>query len=109
MSDPILDELGVGVRRIGMFLFLTFSTWLCLWLWIWVLFHGYQLNWPAIARVTRAAWPPAADLTIALLFWGCCALGVETTLVVYLTVALWWRGRGDVHRRGTKFLDERRD
>lgn len=107
MSDPILTAVGVGLRRIALFFFLIAGVWLGLWLW--VLLGKYQLDWHEIEALTRAAWPPTSNLTTSLLFWGCCAIGVETTLVVYLVAALWWRRVGDVHRRGTKFLDERRD
>ena len=106
--DPIFTAIAVFIGRVVMFVILSVAGWLLLWLL--VLTHGYQVQeWRSLWRITREAWPPTHDTTLALLWTGCGLIGVLTTLVVFLIVALWWRKSGDVHRRGTRFIDRRED
>jgi hypothetical protein len=105
--DPIFTAITVLIGRVAMFVLLSVAGWLLLWLL--VLSESYGVAWRQWLPVTREAWPPAHDTTLALLWTGCGLIGVLTTLVVFLTVALWWRRSGDVHRRGTRFIDRRED
>lgn len=106
--DPIINAIHVVFGRVVTFFLLSVAGWLLMWLL--VLMHGYQVReWRALWHVTRRAWPPADDTTLALLWTGCGLIGVLTTVVVFLIVALWWRRSGDVHRRGTRFVDRRED
>lgn len=106
--DPIFTAITVLIGRVAMFVFLSVAGWLLLWLL--VLTHAYQVQeWRPLWRITRQAWPPSDDTTLALLWTGCGLIGVLTTLVAFLVIALWWRKSGDVHRRGTRFIDRRED
>jgi hypothetical protein len=103
--DPILHAIWLRIQRVLLFFGIAAGAWMALWLY--VLMDCYSVAVADLLAMTRAAWPPAANATTALLWWGACAIGVLTTAVLYLLVALWWKRSGDVHRRGTRFIDAR--
>lgn len=85
--DPIFTAINVIIGRIVMFIILSVCAWLLLWLL--VLTHSYQVKeWLSLWRTTREAWPPTNDTTLTLLWGGCGPIGMLTTLVVFLIVAL---------------------
>lgn len=45
-----------------------------------------------------------ADLTSRILFAACAVVAVLSMLVLYQSIALWWRGRSqlDLHARGSR-------
>lgn len=106
-TDPIMNALGVRARRAALFLLLTGAIWLGLWSLVMV--RAYDVLWTELHLVALQSWPPASNITLALLWWGCCVIAVQGTTIVYLVIALWWRKSGDVHRRGTRFIDRRED
>ena len=101
MSDPILTTIGVFFRRFLLFWFLSAFLSFALW-------GGLMLGYFGVAPRDllpwlKAGWPAATNSTAAALLWLCVAQGVMTTTVVYLSAALWWKGRGGVqHRRGAR-------
>jgi hypothetical protein len=109
MSDPILSALGVRVRRVAIFVGLTPAIGLGLWLWLLLgKFDKDWQDWRGLLELTQTAWS-GADLVGGLFLRGCLIISVQAMLVVYLGLALWWRRSGDVHRRGTRFIDRRED
>lgn len=106
--DPILHALGLRVRRTLLFLWLALM--MGLGLWGWVLLGWDGLGASALWTVTRAVLATGAQYPVwALILHGCGVIGVLATAVLYLVAALWWRKRGDVHRRGARFIDRREE
>ena len=104
-QDPILHAISLRFQRCMLFVVLALGLWLTLW--IVLLIRGYDLRGTDLLHATRIAFDPDGDMTIALLCWGCGVISGLAVMVLYLLVALWWRARGDVHRRGTRFIDAR--
>lgn len=104
--DPILHAIGVRIHRTVLFCALALL--LGLGLWAWVLVAWYDVSAGDLWSTTVAA--VSTDdrhSTSVLLLRGCGLVGALFTAVLYLLVALWWRRSGDVHRRGTRFIDAR--
>jgi hypothetical protein len=106
--DPIVSALLLRIQRGVLFLLVALVVTLGLWGWVlleWVDLAAGDLWSTTLAAVDADQW----HRTTALILRGCGVIGVLATLVLYLLVALWWRRSGDVHRRGTKFIDRRED
>lgn len=106
MKDPIVNVISVLLQRTLWFLLI--GTLLSLILWSQMmkhLFHAHQLDqqWTLIQR----AFMPEQYLTESILIVGCIMVGVLTTTILFLAIALWWRSRGDVHHhRGARVIDQ---
>lgn len=107
VRDPIWTAMHLRLQRIVMFLVL--SALMGLAVFAAVLLAYFDLNWRDIWLHLRAAWMPADDTLHDILLRGSALIGVLLTIVVHLVAALWWRGSGVVHKRGTRFIDDRRN
>lgn len=69
------------------------------------LFQANQLDQQWL--LAQRAFMPDQYLTESVLIFGCIMIGVLTTITLFLTIALWWRSRGDVHHhRGARVIDQ---
>jgi len=103
--DPIVHALVVGAKRTGGFVVSCAGLWVVLW----CLALSYDLGVDAadmLAATRTVVVGPTNPIALSL-FYGAAVIGFETVLVVYLLIALWWRGRGDVYRRGARLIDLR--
>jgi hypothetical protein len=105
--DPILTSLHLLVQRIVMFLFL--SVLMSLVVFSAMLLAYFDLDWGDILPHLRAAWPPALNQLYDILLRCASVIGTLLAVVTYLAAALWWRDAGTVHKRGTRFIDTRRE
>lgn len=106
MSDPILNAIQIRIQRF--FLFIIWSFLFSVILWIWVLLGWFDVGLDSVWRLSKTAYLASEeDKTIVLVFRGCGLVSVLTTSVTFLVAALWWSKSGDVHRRGTQFIDAR--
>jgi len=105
IRDPIWMAIHLRLQRVVMFLVL--SALMGLAVFSSVLLAYFDLDWHAIWPHLRAAWMPADDVLHDILLRGSALIGVLLMVVIYLVTALWWRDTGAVHRRGTRYLDER--
>ena len=105
-GDPILHAIALRVKRA--LLFAACSLLLTIGLWLWAVLGWYDKELIDLGALTRGALAAGADQrTPTLVLRGCAVIGGLVTTVAYLLVALWWRYRGDVHRRGARFVDAR--
>jgi len=103
--DPILRVFSIWGRRITIFVITS------------TLFSLVAFGWClSEMNIGMDQWPSAlmnsfdfsAQPILSLLLRGCIAIGVLLTTVIYLVVALWWRGRSQVHyQRGGRLIDHR--
>lgn len=104
--DPILSALLLRLQRAGLMVVGTGLLWVAL---FWsVLDYKTDLGLSEYREVWRlwcAAWPPAANLTLWLLFTGTGVIALLLTITLSLALALWWQRSGTVHKRGTQFID----
>ena len=123
--DPIVSALSIRLGRIVRYVFLSFFVALLLWvallLSIWgppsvdhhvtglrdiVTYYRDLAIW--LGKATWSALPTAGDRGMAILLWGCVALGCSLTLNLFLVIGRWWRRRSEVvFRRGARMLDTR--
>lgn len=103
---PILVALKARLFLIILFLGLSFLT--SLFTWSWVLLGWFDFSIESAIQLTVEALLGTEDgKSIVLIFGGCGVFGILFTSVMYLLASLWWRKSGDVHRRGTQFIDAR--
>lgn len=104
-KDPIWTAMHLRLQRVVMFLVL--SALMGLAVFSSVLLAYFDLDWHAIWPHLRAAWMPADDTLHDILLRGSAIIGMLLMVVMYLVAALWWSDSGSVHKRGTRYLDER--
>ena len=104
--DPLLHHFSMLLRRTLIFIVLSLAQSLALWLWLWP--HFYDVSVLDAARFLGAAWPVTLDSFYSVQAAGMLWVGCADTAILYLLLGRWWWRRADVmHRRGSRFIDER--
>ena len=102
MKDPIVHTLSVFLIR-GLW-FLSISAVLPFGLWYLLMTEFFYVNdkWLLAQRaLSPALYPTETSLVV-----GCIVISVLTTTVLFMSIALWWRGRVDAHQhRGARVID----
>ncbi|WP_028536095.1 hypothetical protein [Paludibacterium yongneupense] len=103
--DPILRVCSIWGRRYLIFILATTMLSATTWGWCLLEMNVDLSNW---FSVLTCSFDFSAHPVQALLFRGCIAIGFLLTTVIYLAIALWWRGQAQVHyQRGGRFIDHR--
>ena len=106
MSDPILHHVGVVLHRTLLFVLLSAAQAIALWLCFWTHFKSQTLL--EAARYLADAWPMSMDSFVSVQAMGMLWISCADTAILYLLIGHWWTRRADVlHRRGSRFADER--
>lgn len=104
--DPILSAIRLRIERF--ILFVVLSALISIILWAWALLGWFDVEFSSIWQLTKEAYSTIEEgKSIVLILRGCGVIGILTTSVIFLITALWWRKSGDVHRRGSQFIDAR--
>ncbi|MDE3010841.1 MAG: hypothetical protein KGI67_08140 [Pseudomonadota bacterium] len=108
VNDPVMDYLEMWVWRIVMLIGLSLLQALVLWLLLW-----NQLDQASIRSslvLLFSAWPFNTHTLQGWIEIGLLWIGIGNTVNLYQWIGKWWRRRADIlHRRGGRFIDERRD
>lgn len=103
--DPILIRFRIWFDRTVLFVVL--SAVIALAIWLYTLLVPFNVEGHNLLVWINAAWSPPQGVSLArVLVIGCLAIGLLTTVVLYLAAGLWWSKSGDVyHRRGARLDD----
>lgn len=102
MKDPILEHFALWLHRF--MLFIVLSLLLSIALWLWVLLFQFNLDRDVLTSWLRSAlYPNRSSKLPAVVLFGSLTIGFLSTTVIYLVVGKWWKNRGDVHQRGSRF------
>lgn len=103
--DPIFQVFSIWGRRAMIFVLTAASLSLSSWGWCLIEMNVDLANW---SSVLASSFDLASHPVQTLLLRGSIAIGFMLTTIIYLAVALWWRGRVQVHyQRGGRFVDQR--
>jgi len=106
MNDPVFGSILIGIRRVVLFVLMSFA--IGSGLWLTTLLRGYQATFSDWWPWTVGVWDGRGDFFATALFYGSYALAFLVVAVMFLLATLWWRGRGDtLHRRGPQIVDGR--
>lgn len=106
--DPLLRHLGIIINRSILFVVISLAQAIALWLWFWTRFENWTI-WQVL-RYAANAWPLSAEVFPSVMALGVLWIGLADTAIVYLLLGRWWRRRADVlHRRGSRFIDQREE
>lgn len=101
----IEHAFAVGVRHIWRYFRWSVGAWAVIW--IAVMVFDYGTSWSDWLSTTWAVITGPATRITHTLFFGAGVIGVETVSIVFLVIAVWWKSRGDVYRRGARLIDLR--
>ena len=106
VNDPVVDYLEMWAWRAVMFVGLSVAQALALWMWFWMEFE-HSTTREAIGLLF-GAWPFDTQTLQGLMEIFLLWLGAANTLALYQAMGGWWRRRAEVlHRRGSRFFDNR--
>ena len=106
MTDPMVTHIHNIGRRGIIFAALTIAQTSALWVWLWMTFK--EMNVIEAVRVVAEAWPVHLDKFSSVALVACAWIAFGNTSMLYLLLGRWWQKRADVlHRRGSRFVDER--
>lgn len=106
--DPLLNHIGIVLRRSAIFVALVALQLFGLWVWFWA--HFQRAGVEQAFRLFVEAWPLDSGKIAAVLAIGLLWIGCANTAIIYLLLGRWWKKRADVlHRRGSRFVDQREE
>lgn len=106
--DPLLHYLKLLFQRTLFFVILALLQGLGLWLWLWMHFEVKSML--EALGLLGIAWPLSLDSFHSVLAMGMLWIGAGNTALLYCLLGHWWNRRADVlHRRGSRFFDEREE
>lgn len=106
--DALAEEVGLLINRTALFILISLSQAFALWLSFWMHFE----NWTLAHTVLYVAnvWPLSLDVFASVVGMAVAWVGIANTAIIYLMLGRWWKRRADVlHRRGSRFVDEREE
>ncbi|MFM0354122.1 hypothetical protein PQR12_11600 [Paraburkholderia nemoris] len=102
MRDPISITIGWSIQRLFYFVCAVLASTFAGWQWLMVRIFG--LSFVDAFGLGARVLSRNADITSTVMACCCALIALLTTSVVYLGIAVWWSGRGQVelHSRGAR-------
>lgn len=106
-DDPIITHFKVQGWRGVYFIGAATVQAICLWAWFWLHFEP-ERGWRGPINHLPDAWPLDSGTLPAVLALAFLWIGVANTGLAFLLTGRWWQHRAEVlHRRGSRFIDQR--